>query len=97
MYMFWLWWVLLLHAGFLQLPRIGATFRCGARAFHCGGFFCCEAQAVGTQTSVAVACWPWSADSVVVAYRLNIISSYCQTNLCLAIDLADKTCACGNG
>ena len=55
MYMFWLWWVLLLHAGFLQLPRIGATFRCGARAFHCGGFFCCEAQAVGTQTSVVEA------------------------------------------
>ena len=69
---------------------------CGGQASLFWGFSC-GAQAVGTQTSVAVACWPWSADSVVVAYRLNIISSYCQTNLCLAIDLADKTCACGNG
>ena len=31
----------LLHAGFLQLWRVGATFCCGARASHCGGFSCC--------------------------------------------------------
>lgn len=69
---------------------------CGAQASLFWGFSC-GAQAVGTQTSVAVACWLWSADSVVAACRLNIISSYCQTNLCLAMDLTDKTCACGNG
>ena len=29
----------------------------GARASHCGGFSCCRAQALGTQTSVAAVCW----------------------------------------
>ena len=43
---------LLLHAGFLQLRRVGATHRCGARAFHCSGFSCCRAQALGTRASV---------------------------------------------
>ena len=28
----------LLHTGFLQLRQAGATFRCGVRASHCGGF-----------------------------------------------------------
>ena len=27
---------------------------CGVWAFHCGGFFCCGAQALGTQASIAV-------------------------------------------
>ena len=33
--------------GFLQLRRMGATLRCGARASHCGGFSCCGAPALG--------------------------------------------------
>ena len=35
----------LLRTGFLQLRRVGATIRCGARASHCGGFSCCGAWA----------------------------------------------------
>ena len=31
----------LLHAGFLQLWRAGATLRCSERASHSGGFSCC--------------------------------------------------------
>ena len=46
----------LLHTGFLQLRRGGATLPCSARASHCGGFSCCRAQALGTRASVVVAC-----------------------------------------
>ena len=46
---------LLLHAGFLQLRRAGATLHCGARAPHCGGFPCCRARAPGAQASIDVA------------------------------------------
>ena len=46
---------LLLHVGFLQLRRAGATLRCGVWASHCGGFSCCEARALGAQASVVVA------------------------------------------
>ena len=34
---------------------MGATLRCGARASHCNGFFCCGAQALGARASVVVA------------------------------------------
>ena len=44
-----------LRTGFLSLRRAGATLCCGARASHCGGFSCCEARALGTWASVAVA------------------------------------------
>ena len=46
----------LLHAGFLQLRRAGATLCCSARASHCGGISCCRAQALGARASVVVAC-----------------------------------------
>ena len=36
----------LLHTGFLQLRRTGATLHCSARASHCSGFSCCKAQAL---------------------------------------------------
>ena len=45
----------LLHVGFLQLWRAGATLCCGARASHCGGFSCCGAQALGARASAVVA------------------------------------------
>ena len=32
------------------------TLRCGARASHCGGFFCCGARALGMRASVVVGC-----------------------------------------
>ena len=39
----------LLHAGFLQLWRAGATLHCGAWASHCSGFSCCRACALGAR------------------------------------------------
>ena len=38
---------LLFCVGFLSLGRVGATLRCGVQPSHCGGFFCCRAQALG--------------------------------------------------
>ena len=46
---------LLLCMGFLQLWAAGATLCCSARAFHCHGFSCCGAQALGARASVVVA------------------------------------------
>ena len=44
---------LLLHAGFLQLWRAGATLHCGAWASHCRGFSCCGARALGVRVVVS--------------------------------------------
>ena len=51
----------LLHAGFLQLLRAGATLRGGVWASHCGGFSCCGAQALGARASIVVlsSCGSW--------------------------------------
>ena len=46
----------LLHAGFLQLWRAGATLCCSAQSSHCGGFSCCGARALGVWASVVAAC-----------------------------------------
>ena len=45
----------LLRVGFLQLQQAGATPRCGARASHCGGLSCCEAQVLDAQASLVAA------------------------------------------
>ena len=55
----------LLHVGFLQLWRAGATLHCSVRASHCGGLSCCGAQALGAWASVVVAhrlsgCGTWA-------------------------------------
>ena len=55
----------LLHAGFLQLWRVGATLHCGARASHCSGFSCCRAWPLGTQTQQL-----WLSGSRVQAQQL---------------------------
>ena len=57
----------LLHAGFLQLWRVGATLRCGVRASRCSGFSCCRARALGVRASVVVAhglssCGTWALE-----------------------------------
>ena len=57
----------LLHVGFLQLLRAGATLRGGVRASHCGGFSCCGTQALGARASVVVArglssCGSWALE-----------------------------------
>ena len=61
----------LLHTGFLQLWRVGATLHCSARASHCGGFSCCRAQPLGVQASVAVACGLSSCGSWALERRLS--------------------------
>ena len=45
----------LLHAGFLQLQRAGATLHCSEWASHCSGFSCCGVWALGLRASVVVA------------------------------------------
>ena len=55
----------LLHAGFLQLWRAGATLHCSVWASHCG------VQALGVQASLVVACGLQSAGSVVVVHGLS--------------------------
>ena len=45
----------------------GATLCCGSWAFHCSGFSCCGARALGTQPSVVVArglssCGSWALE-----------------------------------
>ena len=47
---------LLLHVGFLQLWRAGATLRCSGQFSPGGGFSCCRSQALGTWTS----CGTWA-------------------------------------
>ena len=64
----------MLHVGFLQLWRAGATLHCGVQASHCGGFSCCRAQALGTLASVFVAHGPQSLGLAVVAHRLSCSS-----------------------
>ena len=44
-----MWAALLLHVGFLQLQRAGATLE-----LRCAGFSCAGAQALGMQASVAL-------------------------------------------
>ena len=63
-------------AGFLQLQRAGATLRCGARAFHCGGFSCCGARALGTQASVVAARGLSSCGSRALEHRLSSCGSW---------------------
>ena len=62
---------LLLCAGFLWLQRAGATLHCSERAFHCGGFSCCGARALGTLTSVDVALRLSSCGSRALEHRLS--------------------------
>ena len=61
----------LLHTGFLQLWRAGATLRCGAQASHCGGFSCCGARALGKRASVVVARRLCSCGSQALERRLS--------------------------
>ena len=68
----------LLCAGFLQLRRVGATLRCGARASHCGGFSCCRAQAPGARASVVVACGLSSCGLRALEHRLSSCGARAQ-------------------
>ena len=74
---FWLAGSSLLHRGFLQLPRVGATLCCRARASHCGGS---SLRSTGSRRrlqwvqhagSGVVACGLWSTGSVIVTLGLS--------------------------
>ena len=75
---------LLLHVGFLQLRRAGATLHCGAQASHFVGFSCWSTgsrrkgfSSCGMWASVAVAHGLQTSGSVVVAHEL-ICSAACE-------------------
>ena len=68
----------LLHTGFLQLQRVGATLPCGAWASHCSGFSCCGAWALGAQASVVVAHGLSSCGSQALERRLNSCGARAQ-------------------
>ena len=58
-----------LHTGFLKLQWTGSALCCGGQASHCGGFSCCQAQALGTQALVCAAqslisCGLWALEYV---------------------------------
>ena len=61
----------LLHVGFLQLLRAGATPHCGAQASHCGSLSTTRHAGLsshGTRASAVVAHGLYSAGSAVVAH-----------------------------
>ena len=76
----------LLHVGFLQLWREGATLCCSARAPHCSGFSCCRAWALGSWASVVVAHGVSSCGSRALERRLSSCGARAQL-LCGMWDL----------
>ena len=75
----------LLHTGFLQLQRVGATLLCSAWASHCSSFSCFGAQALGVRASVVVARRLSSCGSQDLEHRL----SSCGTQAQLLRDMWD--------
>ena len=61
----------LLHTGFLELWRAGATLCCSARVSHCGGFSRCGARALGARASVVAARGLSSCGSRALEHRLS--------------------------
>ena len=68
----------LLHVGFPQLQRAGATLHCRAQASHCGGFCCCGAWALGARASVVVARGLSSCGSWALERRLSSCGAQAQ-------------------
>ncbi|XP_054941306.1 PHD finger-like domain-containing protein 5A isoform X1 [Physeter macrocephalus] len=54
-----------------DLRPAGATLRCSRWGFHCGGFSCCRARAVGVRASVVVARGLSSCGSRALEHRLS--------------------------
>ena len=63
---------LLLHAGFLQLLRVGGYSSLRCAGFSLGGFSCCGARALGAWASVVVALRLSSCGSRALERRLSI-------------------------
>ena len=51
---FWLGWVFIAPRAFSSCSKWGLLSSCGAWAFHCAGFSCYRAQALGMRASVVV-------------------------------------------
>ena len=70
---FWLCWVFIAACGLplVVVSGVGATLRCGVRASHCGGFFCCRPRALGTRASVVVVHGLSSCGSLALEHRLS--------------------------
>ena len=68
----------LLHMGFLQLWRAGATLHCSVRASHCGGFSCCQAWALGVRASVVATRGLSSCGSRALECRLSSCGTWAQ-------------------
>ena len=68
----------LLHTGFLQLQRVGATLYCSVQASHCSGFSCFRARALGTQASVVAAYGLSSCGSRALERRLSSCGAQAQ-------------------
>ena len=60
---FWLPWSSLLCLGFLWLQRGELLCSCGRQASHCGGIFCCGAQALGIRIPGVAICGLNSCDT----------------------------------
>ena len=75
---FWLHWVFIAARGLSLVAASGATLRCSAWASHCGGFSCCRAWALGSWTSVAVACGLSSCGSWALERRLSSCGAQAQ-------------------
>ena len=71
----WLRWVFVDGSGLSLVAASGATLPCGARASHCGGFSCCEAQALGARASVVVPFGLSSCGSQALERRLSSCGS----------------------
>ena len=69
---------LLLHMGFLQLRRTGATLCCGVWASHCGGFSSCRTRTQGTRASVVVAHGLGCCGSQALEHRLSSCGAQAQ-------------------
>ena len=73
----------LLHVGFLQLWRAGATLRCGVWASHGSGFSCCRARALVAWASVVVACGLSNCGSQALERRLSSCGTWAQLLRCM--------------
>ena len=56
---------------FSSCSKQGTTVCCGARASHCGGFSCFEAQALGARASVVNSMWALECGPAVVVHGVS--------------------------
>ena len=67
---------MLLPSLFSSCRKQGLLSSCGAQASHCGGFYCCRAQALGHAGFSCAVHGFWSTGSMVVAHGLSCSVAY---------------------